>query len=707
MRKFLLLVITIAISSTNSLAQEYLWPVAGAKPGANILYAPQSYIESEHNLAALFVAVPEGTPILCPTDATITHYGALYNQSLNYHYSFGGEPNQTLNEIVNHAREHFGKEYDPKFISGDISISVGNGIKIHITGLLSDRVFKSGQKLKRGDTLGVSGYCYIKINEPSIEIAMSKYGKVSDPMTPFGIKSTFIAPAAIVKIDSLTKEQAISDIDTLFAAVEELVPSLHKIVSAEEYKDLHQEIVKYIREKESTQISTESFRHVVRDRFNPVVHDSHIYLYPYAWQKETYNNPSTQPRAFIGWQRDTLRLYLTEEKYKEHIGKEIVEVNGISADSALTQALTFPTDYDADVESMIECDLAFTAFSRLFTTKSGWDMTLKFADGTEVFLPEVKGRIKEAENFFNFRLVNKHEGMFDTKMLNDSVAYLGISTFALSEIAVEDIGRFVDSIEKQKIKNIIVDVRGNPGGWIEPLDRIFSFFATDTIEVESFSRVNKVAGFKYLDLTTNYIGTDTLFDGFEPHETIEGFVSKNYTANVLRPDSVINYTGRLYILTDQSSCSAATLFPAMAIRSHRGVTVGRETNSAYHYITALKFGELRLPNSTLTLRLPLVEEWFDTVVNKRVPFGRGVIPDYEIPITHSEMLWENGDTILNYALRLIAEGKYLKGENPFYKEPKTQDHNDWMVWGSIIGIGAVVVGVLVGRKKKGKCNCNK
>lgn len=123
------------------------------------------------------------------------------------------------------------------------------------------------------------------------------------------------------------------------------------------------------------------------------------------------------------------------------------------------------------------------------------------------------------------------------------------------------------------------------------------------------------------------------------------------------------YGGRLYVLVDEMSCSAATLFPANIMRSHRGVVIGRETRTAYGFMTALKFADFTLPNSKVNWRIPLVKCIFDETESPRIPWGRGVIPDVEIPFDDNYFLGKE-DTILRKALQMIAEGEYL-GENPF------------------------------------------
>ncbi|MDR1740097.1 MAG: hypothetical protein LBR45_05005, partial [Bacteroidales bacterium] len=41
------------------------------------------------------------------------------------------------------------------------------------------------------------------------------------------------------------------------------------------------------------------------------------------------------------------------------------------------------------------------------------------------------------------------------------------------------------------------------------------------------------------------------------------------------------------------------------------------------------------------------------------------LPDYPLPFTLEEIDFENGDAILNYALKLIEDGKYIKESEEF------------------------------------------
>jgi hypothetical protein len=122
-------------------------------------------------------------------------------------------------------------------------------------------------------------------------------------------------------------------------------------------------------------------------------------------------------------------------------------------------------------------------------------------------------------------------------------------------------------------------------------------------------------------------------------------------------------------------------------------------------MTALKFADIRLPNSLQTIRIPLVQLVFDTIVCDRLPKGRGLLPDYPVPLTYNEIYGGqdgNTDIILQYTLSLIADNKYLTPEDPFEELDKEQSKNSlakpFLI--ASAGVLAVILAALALRKKK-------
>ena len=121
----------------------------------------------------------------------------------------------------------------------------------------------------------------------------------------------------------------------------------------------------------------------------------------------------------------------------------------------------------------------------------------------------------------------------------------------------------------------------------------------------------------------------------------------------------LGYNGRLYVLIDSRSASASAFLAGAVKRNDRGYVVGRETMSAYHCETCIKFANISLTNSQFTATIPMVRVVIDETVSDRLPALRGVIPDCDIPMTEAEFHYD-GDYILDRTLQLIAEGTYLE-----------------------------------------------
>ena len=92
------------------------------------------------------------------------------------------------------------------------------------------------------------------------------------------------------------------------------------------------------------------------------------------------------------------------------------------------------------------------------------------------------------------------------------------------------------------------------------------------------------------------------------------------------------------------------------------------------------------------------------MVNERFPYGRGVLPDYEVKLVLDELSSSN-DTILDYTLQLIRDGKYI-----YYVEPEPEpeviietEKKAFPAWGWI-AIGVAILAVMVRAVRVRKTN---
>lgn len=77
-------------------------------------------------------------------------------------------------------------------------------------------------------------------------------------------------------------------------------------------------------------------------------------------------------------------------------------------------------------------------------------------------------------------------------------------------------------------------------------------------------------------------------------------------------------------------------------------------------MTALKFAHLFLPHSHIEYQLPLIKAVTASDVSERFPYGRGLLPDYEVPLTREEIFSSTEDIILNRAREIIQQNNNQK-----------------------------------------------
>ena len=665
--KRILTILTILVLSLPSYAQ-LLWPIKGANAGSNIISRPQHYVDGELNFDEIFIAADEGVEVVSPSDGTVVSFGINYLHSLNTSTSYSVE--STFDEaILEVTAEADLSKINPKYLSGQVGIRLSDGRKIYISGLRGNVRFKTGMKIKKGDLLGTAGYAYKAFEEPHICLSISTAkGTPDDPMTPFGLETTFVAPGEIVIPDVLTAEEAQEDFNILMDAYVELYPSFDDIITPDKFA----EFKKVASSKISSGINYDDFYDIVRSSISAeLAHDSHIsILTPSSWRTQIPYNSHLR----LGVVGDSLFVTSALGECQHLVGKRVDSLDNESAEEVIRRVTNMSIKYDANVKSSYE-RTALIGWNYYYHNQVNRQRTtiIKFTDGTkyiDVWHQPGEGGTHSPANWsslsldYNKRLFHKYNYNWDFKELNDSTVLLTLNTFALNDVEVDDIiNKIKENVEKEYM---IIDVRLNSGGYVAALTRLLSaFIDKQPTPLNQYSKVNSNGIFKSLRYSLNY---DPAFSPFEEYKSIDGkegfYANPEYPMDEIVPDSVAYYPGKLYILTTDESLSAATLFPAFLVRNHRAVTVGRETGSAYHYLTASKFADIQLPNSKIQVRIPLVKEVFDDVVNDRVPYGRGLLPDYEVPVTYEEFFTAENDIILEKALELIAEGKYL-GENPF------------------------------------------
>ena len=689
----LITILFLLLASTTSAQDTYLWPIPGKKVGDNILYRPQDYIgvadgvnQAELNFGDLIIGAPLGTPVLCPVD------GKIHSALLGYRNSWSCSSISFAQQTGNYEQDSLlFLEWDNMTqekihnTSLSVGIQMSDGRTLYIDGIRPIRLFKTGEIIHRGDTLGTVGYLYKKIKHPCISISISKNSQAEDPMTPFGLKTTFIPPKANNKTQ-LTYDEAQSDIDGMIAALEDAFPGLYDYTPKEEFDTYIKNRMAAIGET----ISRSDFEVLVFKLLGKI-HDSHTAIISESKMKKSTNRQSSS--VCLGWFNDTLQVWRTTAKYKDYLGRKVVSVNAIPTDSLKTMVLEYVAFSDGYVKSYGDYVLLYgvdTYYCRQIAKDA--NLVVTFADGETKRFEQMnpKDPYREPQWLeYQYRHFHANEKMhFEYEKLSDTIAYLALHTFELDDLEMEQLTEIFANLIADSTPNLILDLRFNHGGPAASVEGIYAYLAQKPFCTSLRKIVNKKGGFLCFGSCPVEDDPDMLYAGYEPLPNGEGFVKDKLEWR--NPDSLVNYKGRLYVLTNETSFSASTCFAGWVKKQNRGVIVGRETGSAYHQMKAENFTQYLLPNSDIAIQIPTIKVVFDTVVNERFPYGRGVFPDYPVNFTPEELSFAHGDSILNYTLQLISEGKYIYYVEP---EPETpsieEDARPFRWWWVAIGVAAL------------------
>ena len=656
----LILLLLCSICQGRAQSENLLWPIKGQEAGANILLRPGDLLDHEANYCDLIIRAKEGTEVIAPADGMITNQRLSYRSGLYQSSSYGYDDANTFDAMRQKMEADTDVRAPKKFINGDIGLKLADGREILFNGLRGNVSFKSGQNIKAGTVLGTVSYVFEKIGEPHISISVSKGGKPIDPMTPFGLQTTFKEAEAFTPPEKLTREQANEDFDIFMESLRECVPSSHDIITPE----LEAEFVRKCKAKlDADSVSFTTLYDIVGDAFTArFFHDTH------AWRQSSnpFPNPSSNfqyPAIMLCTLGDRMFVRQVQPGYEEYIGKEVATVNGISAKEQAAHVRQKTESFDAKVESAAAIQMLANWWSQYDDTFTGTGARLTFTDGTSVDAPYLKrDQVKRYTPqptgpvaYYVHKNQNRKED-WSFKMLNDKVALLTLAHFNLNEVQLDNIA---DSLKAHaEVPNLIIDVRDNYGGNADPEGKLLEMFLFEKPVTFGCQMVNSNTTYRSFSHCFNWSKDMKPFEDFVKIEGKEGFYNKDAFSELqtsVKPqknDAI--YKGKLYVLINEGSISAATDFPAHLVRAGRAVSIGRETATAYHYMTALKFARLFLPNTHIEYHLPLVKAITATDVSERFPYGRGLLPDIEVPLTKEEVFFSTEDVILNKALEIIA-----------------------------------------------------
>lgn len=227
------------------------------------------------------------------------------------------------------------------------------------------------------------------------------------------------------------------------------------------------------------------------------------------------------------------------------------------------------------------------------------------------------------------------EDYFPEKIYDDyKTAYFGILNFDNNKYMIKRLSKFIKKVQSKGYKNMIIDVRHNPGGSGDHFDELISLFTDkDSIDYQSGARV--------------MVSKVTLDYGFS--EDSIGKVCSIPEEDIVKscPLDKSKYAGNMnyYVLVSKYTASMASTFANIMQYNSLGTLVGEPLAH-----NALRYGEVinaGFNNSLIVISTMEMDEY-----SKQKD---GIIhPDILIPYKASEYM-NGGDPILENCLKLIQE----------------------------------------------------
>jgi C-terminal processing protease CtpA/Prc len=204
-----------------------------------------------------------------------------------------------------------------------------------------------------------------------------------------------------------------------------------------------------------------------------------------------------------------------------------------------------------------------------------------------------------------------------------STAVLTLNTFLGGQGLRGFIKRTFKDLHRQRISNLVVDVRNNGGGNVSIsnlltkliIDHRFKM-ADSLYAINKKSRYSRYISQNFLNRLSMTIITRKHADG----KYHFGYFERHY----FKPKQHHHFDGNVYILTGGNSFSATSLFANFLKGQKNVLLVGEETGGGAYGNNAWLIPDVTLPNTRVRFTLPK----FRMVINKTAEkTGRGVMPD--------------------------------------------------------------------------------
>jgi C-terminal processing protease CtpA/Prc len=206
-----------------------------------------------------------------------------------------------------------------------------------------------------------------------------------------------------------------------------------------------------------------------------------------------------------------------------------------------------------------------------------------------------------------------------------NTAFMRISTFSDGSLN-SFFRKSFNKINKDGIKNIVIDLRENSGGNVMSSTKLTQYLSNKPFNIADTVAANS-RSFKYKKHIKPWF-VYWMSMHLTGRKQNDGRIHFRYfEKHMFKPENKNHFDGNIYLVTGGYTFSAATLVTG-ELKGQKNVTVvGEETGGGAYGNSAMHLPVITLPNSKVRIVLPLYRLVIDA---DRKKTGRGILPDVEV-----------------------------------------------------------------------------
>ncbi|MCU0393636.1 MAG: S41 family peptidase [Thermoflexibacter sp.] len=248
--------------------------------------------------------------------------------------------------------------------------------------------------------------------------------------------------------------------------------------------------------------------------------------------------------------------------------------------------------------------------------------------------------------------ITKADQLWKLEFWENNTAYLQLGTFDVFKFSFDwqdFLKNAFKEIKKQKVKNLVIDIRWNEGGQ----DEVLLFIGQNIIKqpIKISQRQDLVRYNKIIAELKPYLFTwdNTFFDLSTKTKPFNNdyflLTGKNITE--IQP-SKNAFEGNIYLLVNAFNSSATFYFAEIAKENKLATLIGETTGGSQKGLNAGTLFFLRLPNSKIEIDIPIIGTFSDNKAEG------GIVPDIIVKPTVADLI-KGEDKVLKITQEMIQK----------------------------------------------------